>query len=74
MEISKGEIVYCNLKVVDDSQKVHKFYDFKEVVYKLTNGFYYEKRFFDKLKLKEPLRVCKLEILARLGFENTQNN
>ena len=65
--IKQGEIVYCNLKVRNDKNKI---YEFKEVVYKQTNGFYYEKRFFDQLKIFEQLRVFDLEILARLGFES----
>jgi len=64
--IKQGEIVYCNLKFRFDK----KVYELKEIVYKQTDGYYYERRFLEPLKIKEKVRVYDIEILARLGFEN----
>ena len=64
--IKQGEIVYCNLKFRFDK----KVYELKEIVYKQTDGFFYNRRLLEPLKIKESVRVFDVEILARLGFEN----
>jgi len=64
--IKKGEIVYCNLKFIFDK----KVYELKEVVYKQTDGFFYNRRLMQPLKVTERVMVYDIEILSRLGFEN----
>ena len=64
--IKQGEIVYCNLKFRFDK----KVYELKEIVYKQTDGFFYNRRLLEPFKIKESVRVFDVEILARLGFEN----
>ena len=64
--IKQGEIVYCNLKFIFDKKE----YKLKEVVYKQEDGFFYNRRLLQPLKIDEKVRVYDVEILARLGFEN----
>ena len=64
--IKKGEIVYCNLKF----RYKKKEYELKDVVYKQENGFFYNRRLMQPLKIDDEVRVYDIEILARLGFEN----
>ena len=64
--IQQGEIVYCNLKFIFNKKE----YELKEIVYKQTDGFFYNKRLLQPLKIDEKVRVYDIEILARLGFEN----
>jgi len=64
--IKQGEIVYCNLKFRYDKKE----YELKEVVYKQENGFFYNRRLMQPLKIDDEVRVYDIEILARLGFEN----
>ena len=64
--IKQGEIVYCNLKFMFDKKE----YKLKEVVYKQEDGFFYNRRLLQPLKIDEKVRVYDVEILARLGFEN----
>lgn len=66
MSIELGEIVYCNLKI-KHNKKIHEL---NEVVYKKTDGFYYNKRILDELNIKEKVLVCNIEVIKRLGFEN----
>jgi len=67
--IKKGEIVFCNLKF----KYKKKVYELKEVVYKQTDGLFYNKRLMQPLKIKEKVEVYDIEILARLGFEINYN-
>lgn len=64
--LKQGEIVYCNLKF----KFKKKEYELKEVVYKLTDGLFYNRRLLSPLKIYERVLVYDVEILARLGFEN----
>ena len=64
--VKQGEIVHCNLKFKFNK----KVFELKEVVYKQTDGFYFNHRLFKPLKVTERVRVYDIEILARLGFEN----
>lgn len=64
--IKFGEIVYCNLKF----RHKKKTHEVKNVVYKHLDGFYNRRRVLDEFKIKEPVKVLKIEIHERLGFEN----
>jgi len=64
--MKKGEIVYCNLKI----QHKNKTILLKEVVYKLVDGLYYNKRILDAHKISKAVKVLNVDIIARLGFEN----
>lgn len=64
--IKQGEIVYCNLKF----RYKKKEYELKDVVYKQENGFFYNRRLMQPLKIEDEVRVYDIEVLARLGFEN----
>lgn len=54
--IKKGEIVYCNITVIKDKNKVF----LNNVVYKEVDGFYKQNK------------VVKIDIIKRLGFESKQ--
>jgi|14BtaG_2_1085337.scaffolds.fasta_scaffold72634_1 hypothetical protein len=64
--IEKGEIVFCNLKFRYKKKK----YKLKEIVYKQTDGYFYNKRILQPLNVCEKVKVYDIEILSRLGFEN----
>jgi len=64
--IDKGEIVYCNLKF----KYKNKVHELSEVVYKKTDGFFYNRRLLEPLSVKEKVMVYDIEIIKRLGFEN----
>ena len=64
--IKNGEIVYCNLKFKFEG-KEHKL---NEIVYKQIDGYFYNKRLLQPLKIDEKVKVYDIKILARLGFEN----
>lgn len=64
--IQDKEIVYCNLKF----KYKNKVFNLEEVVYKKTDGYYYNRRILDPLNVKEKVLVYDIEIIKRLGFEN----
>jgi len=66
MDVKLGEIVYCNLKI-KHNKRTHEL---NKVVYKKTDGFYYNKRILDDFNIKEKVLVCSVEVISRLGFES----
>ena len=73
-KVEKGEIVHANL-VLKETKTVHNtkrevLHCLNEVVYKEVDGFFYNSRLMKPLKIDKPLEVVKIEVLARLGFEN----
>jgi hypothetical protein len=66
-KIEKGEIVYCDLIII------HKKIEYKleKVVYKYKDGFYHNKTVLSKYKINESVFVKEVNIIKRLGFENT---
>ena len=64
--IKYKEIVYCDLKFSFKKKQ----YEVKEVVYKLTDGCYHNKRILSQFKINESVKVDSIKIISRLGFEN----
>ena len=64
--IKYKEIVYCDLKFSFKKKQ----YEVKEVVYKLTDGYYHNKRILSQFKIDESVKVDSIKIISRLGFEN----
>ena len=61
-----GEIVYCNIVATHNKIQVV----FKEVVYKNDGSGVSNGREFIKHKIKESVKINRIEVLKRLGFEN----
>lgn len=66
MQVEKGEIVLCDLKVIHKN----KIYEIKDVIYKNVDGMFYRKRHLDTLKIYESVKVHSVVVLKRLGFES----
>ena len=69
MEVRKPEgleILYCNLHFTYKKRK----YKLKKVVYCERDELYFNKRMIKEFKIKEPVKIDKVEILQRLGYQN----
>ena len=64
--VKLGEIVYCNIYATHNKIQVV----FKEVVYKNNGLGVYKGRELVKHKITEPIKINRIEVLKRLGFEN----
>jgi len=64
--VKLGEIVYCNIYATHNKVEVV----FKEVVYKNDGSGTYNGRELQKLKITESVKINRIEVLKRLGFEN----
>jgi len=64
--VKLGEIVYCNIYATHNKKQVV----FKEVVYKNDGSGFYNGRELIKHKITEPIKINRIEVLKRLGFEN----
>ncbi len=75
-QLKEREIVYANLTLLlKEATKKDKASTvvLKGVVYKHENGYYkpsYKNDDWDRLKLKEPLKVLEVEIIVSLGYAN----
>ena len=65
--IQEKEIVYCNAKC----KYKGKVYQLKEIVYKHTDGWYWNHlELLKKRNINEKVMIYDIEIISRLGFEN----
>ena len=75
-KLKPNEICYCNLTLLlKEATKKDKATTvvLKGVVYKHENGYYkpsYKNDDWDRLKLKEPLKVLEIEVIVSLGYAN----
>ena len=65
--ISKGEIVYCNMTIKHKGKK----HELKKIVYKNVGKKFTKKHYLKPLGINECVDIIDIEILSRLGFENT---
>ncbi len=68
-KVADGEIVYCNLTVLHKGKKR----EIKEVVYKPKDGNYNNRRVLNKLGIKEAVKILRIDIIKRMGFEAGHN-
>ena len=64
--VKLGEIVYCNIYATHNKVEVV----FKEVIYKNDGSGFYKGRELVKHKITEPIKINRIEVIKRLGFEN----
>lgn len=67
--LEPGEIVFCNLTLQHGKKEIV----LNKVVYKETDGYYRPMLKNDDLvkhKVKEPLKVLKVDVIVSLGFSN----
>ncbi len=64
--VELGEIVFCDLTIIHKGMER----ELKKVVYKNDGELFYNKRELEKLKIKEAVKVKKVFVINRLGFEN----
>lgn len=65
--IDLKEIVFCNLTVIYKN----KTYELEKVVYKNKgNNTFCNMRILKDLNIKECVKIEKIDIISRLGFEN----
>lgn len=65
--VKTREIVYCNLHVMHDKE----FHMLENIVYKHIDGFFYKKKHLKPLRIHKKVKVIEVDIIARLGFENS---
>lgn len=67
--LKPDEIVFCNLILQHGKKEIV----LNKVVYKETDGYYHPGLKNDDLvkhKVKEPLKVLKVDVIVSLGFSN----
>ena len=64
--VKLGEIVYCNIYATHNKNHII----LREVVYKNNGSGTYNGRELQKLKITESVKINRIEVLKRLGFEN----
>ena len=65
-KVKLGEIVFCDLIITHKGTK-HKL---EKVVYKNDGKLFYERKYLEVLKIKEPVEIENIKVISRLGFEN----
>ncbi len=65
-KVELGEIVFCDLIINYKGSK----YNLEKVVYKNDGNLFYNRKYLEKLKIKEPVKVKDVKVISRLGFEN----
>jgi len=65
-KVELGEIVFCDLIINYKGNK----YNLEKVVYKNDGNLFYNRKYLEKLKIKEPVKVKDVKVISRLGFEN----
>ena len=68
-KVALGEIVYCNLEI----KYKKKTFNLERIVYKNDGKLFYHRARLKALKIIEPVEIKSIEVLARLGFENKNN-
>ena len=57
------DILFCNLTIIHN-KKQHLI---EKVVYVESDELWYRKRYLDKLKIKEPVKVIKVDVIKIIG-------
>jgi hypothetical protein len=65
-KVSLGEIVYCNIYGTHNKNQII----LREVIYKNNGSGVYNGRELIKHKITEPIKINRIEVIKRLGFEN----
>jgi hypothetical protein len=68
MELKHNEIIFCNAKFRKDKEEIQ----LTEIVYKHTDGNYYNRRILEHYKVTIPVKLYDIEIISRLGFAHKE--